>query len=76
MKTVEQLLQLSKNKYYKFTVAEQAVLDDFLLKKQEKDSKSSQSKNSKKSSANTRVHVKNIVDKADTEPVELRNDAF
>ena len=48
MKTIEQLLFLSKNPYYKLRPEEQEVLDDFLLKKQEEDSQKSQKKSSKK----------------------------
>ena len=63
MKTIEQLLDLSKNPFYKFTSEEQAVLDDFLLKKREKDSRSKQKKSSKPSENNTPVLVRNIVKK-------------
>lgn len=63
MKTIEQLLTLSKNKYYKFTNDEKAVLDDFLSKRPDDGSKSSQKKNSKKSSGKTNVRVRNIVPK-------------
>ncbi len=68
MKTIDQLLELAKNPYYKFTQQEQEILDDFLLKKSEKDSKTSQETNSKKSSDKTPVTVKNIVKKTDTYP--------
>ena len=63
MKSIEQLLELSKNPYYKFTNDEKVVLDDFLLKKQEKALKSKQKKNSKSSEKNTPVRVRNIVEK-------------
>ena len=63
MKSIEQLLELSKNPYYKFTNDEKVVLDDFLLKKQEKASKSSHKKSSKNSEKNTPVRVRNIVEK-------------
>lgn len=63
MKTIEQLLELSKNPYYKFQNDEKAVLDDFLSKKQEKASKNNQKKNSKNSEENTPVRVRNIVEK-------------
>lgn len=63
MKTIEQLLELTRNPYYKFTQAEQAVLDDFLAKKQDTDSGKSHSTSSTKSSKETRVRVRNIVDK-------------
>ena len=63
MKSIEQLLELSKNPYYKFTPNEMTVLDDFLSKKQEKALKSNQKKNSKNSEKNTPVRVRNIVEK-------------
>lgn len=63
MKTIEQLLSLSKNPYYKFTNDEKAVLDDFLLQRQDEDSTTSQSKSSVSSEKSTRVRVRNIVDK-------------
>lgn len=66
MKTIEQLLELSKNPFYKFTADEQAVLDDFLLKKRATELKRSQKPRSKKSSTKTRVTVRNIVKKVDT----------
>ena len=63
MKTIEQLLALSDNPYYKFTQDEQAVLDDFLLKKREKDSQSKQKKSSETSENDTPVRVRNVVEK-------------
>lgn len=63
MKTIEQLLELSKNPFYKFTAAEKEVLDDFLSKKQEKESKKSQKQSSKPSDSNTPVRVRNVVQK-------------
>lgn len=63
MKTIEQLLELSKNPYYKFSEAEKQVLDDFLAKKREDRLKPSQNTNSTNSGENTRVRVKNIVPK-------------
>lgn len=63
MKTVEQLLELSKNPYYKFTQDEQAVLDDFLSKKRAKDLQNKQNPNSKTSDKSTDVRVRNIVPK-------------
>lgn len=68
MKTIEQLLALSKNPYYTLLPAEQEVLDNFLLKKQEEDSQKSQKKSSKKSSKSTPVTVRNIVPKVNTYP--------
>lgn len=70
MKTIDQLLQLSRNPFYKFTRDEQAVLDDFLSKKQESESKTSQKKSSTGSSKKTRAIVRNVVKKADTYPPE------
>lgn len=63
MKTIEQLLELSKNPYYTFTNDEKAVLDDFLSKQKEDDSKSSAKKKKKSSDKNTPVRVRNIVNK-------------
>lgn len=70
MKTIQQLLDLSKNPFYRFTDAEQAVLDDFLSQKQESDSKKSQKESSTESSQKTRAIVRNVVKKADTYPPE------
>jgi len=70
MKTIEQLLELSKNPFYKFTNDEKAVLDDFLAKKREKSSPNSQKKNSNKSDKNTPVRVRNIVEKTIPQPEE------
>ena len=70
MKTIEQLLFLSKNPYYKLTEDEKQVLEDFLSKKQESESKSSQKKNSKQLEKPTNVRVRNIVEKTDTYPPE------
>jgi hypothetical protein len=63
MKSVEQLLALSKNPYYKFTNDEKVILDDFLAKKREKAGKNSQSPNEKNSENDTPVRVRNIVPK-------------
>lgn len=71
MKTIEQLLELSKNPYYTFTDSERAVLDDFLSKKKEEDSVNSQEKNSKPSEPNTPVLVRNIVEKTIPAPIEF-----
>ena len=70
MKTIEQLLFLSKNPYYKLTEDEKRVLEDFLSKKQESESKSSRKKSSKQLEKPTNVRVRNIVEKADTYPPE------
>ena len=73
MKTIEQLLKLSQNKFYKFLPEEQEVLDDFLSKKQEKDSENSPEKNSEESSKKTPVTVRNVVEKTDTGlPIDSR----
>lgn len=66
MKTIQQLLELSKNPYYILSADEQEVLNDFLFKKQDTISKVSPKKSSKKSSKKTRVIVRNIVKKVDT----------
>jgi hypothetical protein len=63
MKTIEQLLALSKNPYYEFTDAEKVTLDDFLDKSSVKTSTSSVKKNSDQSYKGTRVRVRNIVEK-------------
>ena len=76
MKTIEQLLFLSKNPYYKLRPEEQEVLDDFLLKKQEEESQTSQKKSSKKSTKNTNVRVKNVVQKTSTESEEIENEEW
>lgn len=73
MKTIEQLLFLSKNPYYKFTNDEQAVLDDFLSKKRDEGSKNSPKPNSKKSTRNSNVRVRNIVDKTIDYPEEVNS---
>lgn len=70
MKTIQQLLELSKNPFYKFTDSEQAVLDDFLSQKQASDSETSQQESSTESSQKTRAIVRNVVKKADTYPPE------
>jgi hypothetical protein len=70
MKTISQLLELSKNKYYKLLADEQKVLDDFLAKQREKLSKRSQKKNSTDSSKKINVTVRNIVKPVDTNPPE------
>ena len=71
MKTIEQLLFLSKNPYYKLSYEEQQVLDDFLLKKQESESESSPKKNSKRLEKLTNVRVRNIVEKTIPGPEEF-----
>ena len=76
MKTIEQLLFLSKNPYYKLRPEEQQVLDDFLLKRQDEESQTSQKKSSKKLSANTNVRVKNVVQKTNTESEEIEDEEW
>lgn len=66
MKTIEQLLFLSKNPHYKLTNDEKAVLDDFLFMKQEKELKRLQRKSSRRLERNTPVRVRNVVKKVDT----------
>ncbi len=66
MKTIEQLLVLSKNPHYKLMPDEQQVLNDFLAKKQASRSKKSRKKTSKKSSGKMNVVVRNVVEKVDT----------
>lgn len=63
MKTIEQLLALSKNPYYTFRPEERELLDNFLSKKQEKESKSTRKKNSKRLEKSTDVRVRNVVEK-------------
>ncbi len=70
MKTIQQLLELSKNPYYQFPDDERAVLDDFLEKKRASESKKSRKKSSRRSSKKTPVTVRNIVKKAETHPPE------
>ncbi len=63
MKTIEQLLELSKNPYYSFTNDEKAVLDDFLAMKRGKASTNSPNQNSTNLDDNTPVRVRNVVPK-------------
>ena len=62
MKPIEQLLILSQNRFYKMTEEEKERLNNFLLKKQGGELKSSETE-SKKSQKNTPVTVRNIVQK-------------
>lgn len=71
MKTIEQLLELSKNPYYKFMPDEQRRLDAFLSKKQAIRSVPSQEESSNELGPNTRVTVRNIVQKVDTYAPEI-----
>jgi hypothetical protein len=66
MKDIDQLLFLAKNPYYKLMPDEQRILDAFLAKQRAKRLRQSQEQNSNESSQNTRVTVRNIVDKVDT----------
>lgn len=63
MKSIEQLLEISKNPYYTLTNEEQARLDDFLSKKSEQ--KAPVKKNGKDSEKNIPATVinKNVVKK-------------
>jgi hypothetical protein len=73
MKTIQQLLELSKNPHYKFMPDEQRVLDDFLAKRRDSRSKKSQEENSNESSQKTPVTVKNVVEKVDTYAPDSRS---
>ena len=66
MKTIEQLLKLSQNPFYKLLPEEQEVLDNFLSEKRASDSQNSQKKNLNELSENTLVTVRNVVEKTDT----------
>lgn len=70
MKTIAQLLELSKNPFYKFTPLEREVLDDFLLQRLDTPSTRSQKRSSKGSTAKTHAIVRNIVKRVDTDPIE------
>lgn len=63
MKTVEQLIELSKNPYYQFSPAEQKLLNDFLAKNS--DTQTQAKKNGKDSEKNIPATVlnKNVVAK-------------
>lgn len=63
MKTIDQLLKLSQNPYYKMSEDEKEVLEHFLSK--EKAKHKSQEKGSE-SSPKKRVTVRNVVKKAPT----------
>jgi hypothetical protein len=73
MKTIEQLLQLSKNPYYKFSPEEEQVLNDFLYKKQEEESKKSHKKNLKVSGFDTRVTATDDRREHSSDTVKVRN---
>lgn len=62
MKPIEQLLILSQNRFYKMTEEERERLNDFLLKKQDGELKSSEA-TLEKSQKSTPVTVRNIVQK-------------
>lgn len=66
MKTIQQLLELTKNPFYKFTKDEQEVLDAFLLEKQGTPLRRLHKTPSIKSLDKTRVTVRNIVNPVDT----------
>lgn len=76
MKTIEQLLELSKNPHFKLMPDEEQELHAFLSKKREEESKISPKKNSKKSTRKTNVRVKNVVQKTNTEPEEIENEEW
>lgn len=76
MKTIEQLLDLSKNPFYKFTNDEKAVLDDFLLSTKADHSTSSPKKKENSSDKSTPVRVRNVVQKTNTEPEEIENEGW
>lgn len=59
MKTIEQILELTKNPYYSLTNEEQAVYEAFLSKKSGRTTP--QTGNSKDSDSSTPAIVKNIV---------------
>jgi len=63
MKTIEQILELTKNPYYKLSPEEEVILNDFLLAQQATELATSQETDSGKSSQKTRVTVRNIVKK-------------
>ena len=63
MKSVEQLLQLSKNPHYTMTKEEQQVLNDFLSKKRDQAGKNSQKTSGKNLENDTNVRVRNVVPK-------------
>lgn len=75
MKTIQQLLHLSKNPFYKFSPDEKAVLDDFLLQPLDSLMKKSQKKHLKRLSPRTHVTVRNIVKKVDTYAPESHENA-
>lgn len=70
MKTIEQLLELSKNPYYNFTKEEREVLDSFLSEQLDTDLQKLEKIYSTKSSDKTRVTVRNVVKKTNTYPLE------
>lgn len=75
MKTMEQLLFLSKNPHYKFNPEEEQRLNDFLFKKQEKASKRLAKKSSKKSEKDTPATVadEETARKSSSDTVKVRN---
>jgi hypothetical protein len=73
MKTIEQLLALSKNPHYKFTSQEEQELNDFLFKKRERASKRSAKKSSKESDSRTRATVTDDEKSHGSDTVKVRN---
>ena len=63
MKTIEQILELTKNPYYKFTPEEEVILNDFLLTQHAAESTTFQKPDLGKLSQRTRVTVRNVVKK-------------
>lgn len=73
MKTIQQLLELSKNPHYKFMPDEKRVLDAFLAKRRGSRSTTSQEENLNESSEKTPVTVRNVVEKVDTYAPDSRS---
>lgn len=61
MRSIEQILFLSKNPHYKLTDEEERALDDFLSKKSTKAGTKQQKRKKSTSDSSTRVRVRNIV---------------
>lgn len=61
MKTIEQLLQLTKNPYYVLSKEEQALLDDFLSKQSGRGKQVNPSSKNLEYNTPAIVHAKNVV---------------
>jgi hypothetical protein len=61
MKTIEQLLELSKNPYYVFTKEERKELDAFLSQNSGQAKSQKTSSNSSEQNTPATVHTKNVV---------------